>query len=111
MKSYVYCKTEHRGVQTFYLNHLGHNYPLFAQAYRASVRELFHKAYLLEQGFDYTLGGNAVRRTLDKIKQAIPHVEREWNICVLKRTQRKNDARNERRILRDRERRVAGGDE
>ena len=97
MKSYVFCKTEMQGLQTFYLNHLGHNYRLFSQAFRISVKEHFRNGYLLDQGYDYgSSHSSAVRRTLDKIKQAIPTVERVWNISVLKRTKRKNEKHNAR---------------
>lgn len=90
MRTYIYCKTERKGEQTFYLNHYGKTYYLFTQAYRVSVKERFKTGYHIDNGYDYSAThGVAARKTLDKIKQMIPYIEKEFNICVLKKTQRK----------------------
>lgn len=90
MRTYIYCKTERKGEQTFYLNHYGKTYYLFTQAYRVSVKDRFKAGYTIDNGYDYgTTHGVAVRKTLDKIKQMIPYIEKEFNICILKKTQKK----------------------
>jgi len=95
MRSYVYCITERKGEQTFYLNHFGQIYYMFTQAYRVSVRDHFRKGYPIDQGYDYgSSHSEAVRHTFDKIKKKIPLLERRWNICVLRRTQQKDDKHN-----------------
>jgi len=94
MRAYVYCITERKGEQTFYLNHFGQIYYLFSQAYRVSVRDHFRKGYSLDQGYDYgSSHSKAVRHTFDKIKKKIPVLEKRWNICVLRRTQQRNGKR------------------
>ncbi|MBQ6979060.1 MAG: hypothetical protein IJQ07_00240 [Clostridia bacterium] len=90
MKTFIYCKTEKKGEQTFYLNHYGKTYYLFTQAYRVSVRDRFQTGYIIDNGYHYSsTHGVAVRKTLDKIKQAIPYIEKEFNICVLRKTKKK----------------------
>ncbi len=91
MRTYIYCRTEKQGVQTFYLNHYGKTYYLFTQGYRVSVRDYFQTGYIIDNGFDYSkTRGMSVRKTLDKIKLTIPYIEREYNIRVLRKTQRKS---------------------
>ncbi len=90
MRSFIYCKTEHKGEQSFYLNHYGKTYYLFTQAYRVSVKEHFQNGYIIDKRYNYSSShGHAVRKTLDKIRQMIPFIEKECNISVLRKTQRK----------------------
>lgn len=94
MRSYIFCRTENKGCQTFYLRHYGRNYYLFRQPYRVSVRETFQSGYELYDGYNYgTSRSTSVKKTLDKLKQAILYIEKEYGITVLRRTKEKNSKR------------------
>ena len=103
MRAYVYCTTEQKGEQTFYLKHSGVTYYLFTQEFRVSVRDHFRNGYPIDHGYAYgSSHSEAVRRTFDKIKKKIPLLEKRWNICVLRRTQLKCDKHNAWLGMRDR---------
>ncbi len=87
MQTLVYCRTESKGRQTFYLSHGGRTFYLFTQNYRVSVKEFFRRGFSLCGGYDYSgSSSSAVHRTIDKIRSMIPYIERENGISILKRT-------------------------
>ena len=90
MKTKIYCKTVARGQQAFYLVVDNKEYYLFSQDYRVSVKNYFMSGISIRETGNYSNApGMAVRRTLDKLKNYIPYIEKEYGIAVMNKTKKK----------------------
>ncbi len=93
MKSRIFCKTTGKGIHSFYLTYKGESYFLFNQDYRRGVNEHFSGVGLHIDGalnFSKANGDSALQRTIAKLPMYIKYVEKEYGICVLKQTYKKN---------------------
>lgn len=89
MKQSIVCKTTNRGEQSLYLKANGKEYFLFSQAYRKSVKSFFGNETTVDRALDYTLNnGAATRKTMQKLRAYIPYVEKEYDVCVLRKSRK-----------------------
>ncbi|MBO5328778.1 MAG: hypothetical protein J6B04_06365 [Clostridia bacterium] len=90
MKVKVFCKTTEKGKQTFYLTVEGSIYYLFTQDYRVSVKEYFSRGLSVNELFNGTGRRNlAVCKTKEKIINYVKYIEKEFNLCLLKSTEKR----------------------
>ena len=86
----VYCRTTKKGEQSFYLIHAERRYYLFTQAFRRSNQEYFGKGILLKDVHDFSRARSyATERTLEKIRRFIPYIEKEHNVAIRRKTERR----------------------
>lgn len=87
MKNKIYCKTTGKGVQSFFLVADNKEYYLFQQDFRVSVKEYFAPGISVNEVTNYSNArGVAVKKTLDKLKNYIPYIEKEYGIAVMRKT-------------------------
>lgn len=100
MKPKIYCKSTGRDEHSFYLVADGREFYLFRQAYRKGVHGYFSRGISLDQVYDFskTRHDCAVMHTLDKLPLYIKYIESEYGIVVLRQTQRKQQARDRRKL-------------
>ena len=102
MKTRIYCKTIAKGQQAFYLVSNNKNYFLFTQKYRVSVKEYFGSGVSIAECNNYSnVHSAAVRNTLDKLKNYIPYIEKEYGIAVREKTQKQKDRKRNKSYKRD----------
>lgn len=91
MKPQIYCRATAKGEHSFYLYVDGQEYFLFRQAFRKGVQHYFAKGIRLDDVYDYAKAkhDNAIIRTLTKIPLYIKYIESEYDLAILKRTQKK----------------------
>ena len=91
-KNRIYCRTESKGVHTFYLESIYGDYFLFCQDYRTGVNQYFKRGVTLEEATDYKKSrfDNAIIRTMSKLYMYIRYVEKENGIEILNQTIKKN---------------------
>lgn len=88
----VYCRTTKRGEQSFYLIHAERRYYLFTQAFRRSNQEYFGNGILLKDVYDFSrVHSYATERTLEKIQRFIPYIEKEHDIVIRRKTERRSE--------------------
>ena len=92
MKTIIYCKPTDKGTHSFYLIVGNEEFFLFSQAYRKGVEKYYGKGVLIDESIKHSRAHNdvAITRTMDKIPMYIKYVEREYDVVVLKKTERKN---------------------
>ena len=89
MKNSILCKTTSKGQQCLYLQADGKEYYLFSQNYRSSVKDYYQTNVILDRALDYSANtGEAVRKTMEKLRTYIPYVEKEYGVCVLNKTKK-----------------------
>lgn len=87
MKTMIYCRTEEKGIQTFYVLVEGRSYFLFRQDYRKSVKEYFAKGVDVQKIGSYNgVHSSAVQRTLDKLPAHIRYIEKEYGVEIYDNT-------------------------
>ena len=91
MKTKIYCKTQEKGVHTFYLNHGGEVYYLFAQDYRKGVNKYYGCPISFDEAIDYSRAkrDNAILRTMEKIMASVRYLEKQYNIAIYKKSIKK----------------------
>ena len=88
LKKYIYCKTLEKGKQSFYVVFEGKEYYLFSQSFRRSNKEVFgNKVYLSEFRMLKKHHSHSVRFTIEKLYSHIRYIEKEYNICLLDKSQ------------------------
>ena len=94
MKVKVFCKTTGKGKQTFYLTAGGGIYYLFTQDYRVSVKDYFKGGVSINELFNGTGRNNmALCKTKEKVTNYIKYIEKEFDLCLLKSTAKKLNAK------------------
>ena len=89
MKNSILCKTTSKGQQSLYLQADGKEYYLFSQNYRSSVKDYYQTYVILDRALDYSANtGEAVRKTMEKLRAYIPYIEKEYGVCVLNKTKK-----------------------
>lgn len=89
----VFCKSDGRGMHSFYLQAENEVYFLFCQAFRRSNEEYFGRGVLLSDGLDFSGVRNyAVQKTVEKLRIYVRYAEKEYGIAVLEKT-KKREAR------------------
>ena len=91
MTTKIYSKVTSKGIHSFYLSCNEGNFFLFCQNYRRGVSEHFGGGLTLNDALDVTKGkGNtAIVRTIRKLPIYIRYIEKEYGICILSKTKRK----------------------
>lgn len=86
----IYCSVAEKGKLAFYLEANGKDYYLFMQKYRKSTKEYFGKGRPVSDSFSMAgVHSAAVRRVIERLRSAITYVEKEYDICVLKSSEKK----------------------
>ena len=88
----ISCMPTAKGIHSFYLSCEKGKFYLFSQKYRRGVREYFGRGISLDKAIDVTRGkgDTAIIRTMRKMLTYIRYTEKEYNIKVLDKTQRKD---------------------
>ena len=91
MKTKIYCKTQDKGIHTFYLNQDGEVYCLFSQNYRKGVSKYYGCPVSLDAAIDCSRAkrDSAILRTMEKITASIRYLEKQYNIAIYKKSIRK----------------------
>ena len=90
MATTVFCKTVSKGRQAFYLKTNKETYFLFEQNFRIGNKDFFQNGYSFYDGISYkNVHNTAVRNILEKLIPYISYIEKEYSICILKKTQKK----------------------
>lgn len=90
MQAKIYCKTESKGKQTFYVSLRDREYFLFEQDFRRSNKDFFKNGYYLTDNVDYSkVRSTSVRKTLEKLPSYVKYVESEYGIVVYEKTKLK----------------------
>ena len=91
MKAKIYCTTTAKGVQSFYLKIDEHTHFLFSQNFRKGVKEYFRHGVPLDLALDFSRAGRntALLKTMEKLPASIQYIEKEYDLCVLRQTERK----------------------
>jgi hypothetical protein len=91
MKTKVYCKTQEKGVHTFYLNQGGEVYYLFSQDYRKGVSKYYGCPISLDEAIDCSRAkrDSAILRTMEKITASVRYLEKQYNIAIYKKSAKK----------------------
>ncbi len=99
MKTMIYCKPTAKGIHSFYLRQGGEEHFLFWQPYRASVQEHFKHGVSVNEVIKYDKWhrNGAIDNTIRKMVMYIKSVEKEYDIEILKQTQKKNNPLSYRR--------------
>lgn len=96
MANFIYSRTTSKDKQTFYLVSQGHEYYLFTQKFYRGVKTYFHNKVILKDALDMSKPhrDTALLRTKRKLLTYIKHVEKEYNLIILKQTSNKNNNYN-----------------
>lgn len=91
MKPMIYCKKKNQGTHSVYLRVEEGTFFLFHQNYRKSVQTYFAKGVTINQAMDFskTHRDVALRRTMEKMPMYITYVEKEQNLVILRKTEKK----------------------
>ena len=92
MKTTVYCKTNAKGIHSFYLVFGGKEFFLFNQAYRKGVDGFYGNGVPFDEALKHSRAKHdaAISRTMDKIPIYVKYIEKEFDVEVLNRTKRRN---------------------
>ena len=94
----LFCKSDGRGMHSFYLQAENEVYFLFCQEYRRSNEEYFGRGVLLSDGLDFSGVRNyAVRKTVEKLRIYVRYAEKEYGIAVLDKTKKREERERKRR--------------
>ena len=91
-RNIIYCRTESKGVHTFYLRSEYGDHFLFYQDYRRGVNEYFKRGVTLEDATNFKKSkfDDAIIRTMSKLYMYIKYTEKENGIEILNQTIKKN---------------------
>ena len=91
MKPIVKCENPEYGTLSFYLVADSRRYFLFSQAYRKNVAHFFRNGMRLAdiQNFSKSKNDTAVAKIMSKLPSYIKYIEKEYDISVLRETQKK----------------------
>ncbi len=103
MNKTIYCKTTAKGIQSFYIEIGAKRYYLFSQRYYVGVRNFFVGGRQLNELSNACKNVNmAVRRTAEKMSTYLKYVEKEYNVVIYdkrdKRKSRRGNKFNDRRV-------------
>ena len=86
----VYCKTDDKAQQHFYVCFKGDSYYLFSQDFRRGVQNYYENGVSIGKAIDCSRAkfDSAITRTMRKILPHIRYVEKEYNLQILNRTKR-----------------------
>ena len=92
MKTKIYCKTQEKGVHTFYLNKDGQVYYLFSQDYRKGVSKYYSTPISLNEAIDCSRAkrDSAILRTMEKIASSIKYIEKQYQVAICSRCVKKS---------------------
>lgn len=88
MKTKIYCKTQIKGIHSFYVKKDGMDYYLFSQDYRRGVQEYYGRAVSFDEAIDFSRAkkDNAVIRTMEKIMMYSKYIERQYGVAICKKS-------------------------
>ena len=90
MAATVFCKTTAKATQSFFVNVHGRDYFLFNQNFRKSNKEYFRNGVNIhELGNFSSAHSSAVRKTLDKLPTYLRYVEKEYDVAIYNKPQKK----------------------
>ena len=91
MKTKIYCKTQEKGVHTFYLDQGDEVYYLFSQNYRKGVNKYYGCPISLDEAIDCSRAkrDSAILRTMEKITTSVRYLEKQYNIAIYKKSVKK----------------------
>lgn len=88
MRSMIYCKTIDKGVQEYYVLHIGVEYPLCRQTFKRSNKEFFGKGIFVDDiGKFRNVHSGSVRMMLDKLPLVIACAEKEYGLKIFNKSQ------------------------
>lgn len=95
METYVYCVQGKDSWHSFYLEQGQEQYYLFSQKFRKGVQNFYGKKVRLDKAVDYSRShhDSAIIRTMRKLPVHIRSAEKEYDIVVLNRTQKRVQSR------------------
>ena len=102
MKTKIYCVVSDKGVHSFFLKQDKERYFLFNQNYRKSVHSYFSQGVSLEEAMNFNKihRDGALTHTMDKLPAYIKYIEKEYQISVYNRTNKKKHKNSEWRSKR-----------
>lgn len=91
MNYIISCKENSRGRLSFYLTAKDENYFLFYQKYKTGVNKLFSAGMRLDEAIDFSRakGDFAVLHTMEKLPSYIRYIEREYDVAIFHKTEKK----------------------
>lgn len=94
-QSVVLCTQPVRGTLYFYVRSGKEEHYLFGQAFRPSLWRRFRSGILLDEALDWTRCGPcpADRKVCEKLFKAIPYIEKEYGLALLRKSRRSSRRR------------------
>jgi hypothetical protein len=91
MQNKIYCKTTGHDQISFYIAQNGCEYYLFTQKYKRSAFEYYADGVTVSDALNSRKGTRdvAILKVMTKLPSYIRYIEREYDIIVLDKTQRK----------------------
>lgn len=91
MKARIYCTSNHRGTHLFFLDLGKEQFFLFSQAYRKGVEEFYGRGVFIDESMNYNKAhkDSSILKTMEKIPMYVKYVEKEYDLEVLKQTQKR----------------------
>ena len=91
MKARIYCTSDHKGTHLFYLDLGEETFFLFSQSYRKGVDEFYAKGVYIDESINYNKAhkDSAIIKTMEKIPMYVKYIEKEFDVEVLKKTQKR----------------------
>ena len=94
MNKTIYCRTTAKGIQSFYVKIGTERYYLFSQRYYVGVRNFFTNGRRFNELSNACKNGNtAVRRTAEKMSTYLKYVEKEYNVVIYDKRDRRKSRR------------------
>lgn len=96
----IYCKNENRGKLAYYVSVDNRDYFLFEQSYRKSNKECFRNGIFLDDLKRYRTQGRSMQNVIEKILPYLKYIEKEFDLTLFRRTERKKSKSKGKSIYR-----------
>ncbi len=94
MNKKIYCKTTAKGIQSFYVKIGAKSYFLFQQKYYVGVKDFFSNGKQIDDLANACKNVNtAVRRTAEKIPLYLKYIEKEYDVVIFDKRQKRKSMR------------------
>ena len=87
----VYCQTTARGIHSFFLKKDSADYYLFSQNYRKGVHKYYSRSVSFDEAIDFSRSkqDSAILHTMEKIKIYTKYIEKQYNVTICKKSQKR----------------------
>ena len=91
----ILCKITEQGTHSFFLKKDRTDYYLFSQNYRKGVHKYYARSVPFNEAIDFSRSkhDSAILRTMEKIKTHTKYIEKQYNIVICQKSQRRRNVR------------------